>query len=1046
MNFIKRLAVITAMLVPVCGHSQIQRDFTERSSFNVRGNITLIGNTLLTCASSASCADVQSGATAVNNNNLDMIDINIDPSAGLTNSSSSDLSMPPGAQVLFAGLYWGGRADETDASRAKISLKTPGQSSYALITADQLDTIPNINTSDSRPYQAMADVTNLVLASGNGTYTAGGLLTDTGQISGGAYGGWSLAVIYQDNNQPFRRLMLFDGAANVGGTTVVPVNVSGLLTPSNGSFDTYIGALSWEGDDGILGDYLSFEGTIIDQNINSDDNFWNGSISAFDAHVTAKSPHYINQLTMDIDMIDVSDLLGNNATTADIEFATSGDGYYPHYLAFVTELYLPDFDSTMAKTALDLNGGNINPGDEIEYTISFENSSQEGATNTILLDAIPDHTTYVPNSIVITAADVGPNGAQTDTNGDDAAEFDAGNNRIVWRLGDGADENNGGVFLQNEGATVKFRVTIDNDAPTGDIINTATISSNSIIFPNQTFTADDSATITLGDHVPPEPPVIINPADGSTINVNQPNISGTAEPHSTVVVTGPDGQSCTAPVNSAGGWSCQLLPALSDGTNLISATATDTAGNTSNASSITLIIDTIPPAAPVCTVMPNPANDGTALTATCTGVETDATVTIPNYVCGIESGNQVICTASAGPGGVTGDETATITDVAGNTATTNVAFTLDNTPPGSPTITAPVDGTTINDNTPLVVGTGEPDSIITVSGPNGETCTTTVDGNGDWSCTLSPALQDGNNIITAVAADEAGNESAPDSITVAVLGGQGYVLVVNAPAELVTTEMGDTDSFEVSLPLTPTADVTVNFTSSDTTEGTVAPGSVTFTTANWDTPVTITVTGVDDTEYDLDQDYQIIIGSLSSADPNYDGFNPDDLDAVNIDDDESPDLSAFMTNCVAGVNPTDTPLYQLVISNVGNKDISGAMVNTVFDDTVSVPDWICQPGAGASCGTASGSGDLVDELVDVPVGSQVTFLFDSSVTGQLMDFIDVVGSVTMPTGETDVNPGNNSASDSDLIYQFMFKDSFECNAPGTIESTQTLWESLNPDS
>ena len=475
------------------------------------------------------------------------------------------------------------------------------------------------------------------------------------------------------------------------------------------------------------------------------------------------------------------------------------------------------------------------------------------------------------------------------------------------------------------------------------------------------------------------------------------------------------------------------------------ATIVDVAGN-SNTAIAAFTLDNTPPAAPVCIVTPNPANDGTALTATCTGVETDATVTIPNYVCGSEMGNQVICTATAGPGGVTGDETATITDEAGNTATTNVAFTLDNTPPGSPTITAPVDGTTINDNTPLVVGTGEPDSIITVSGPNGESCTTTVDGNGDWSCTLSPALQDGNNTITAVAADEAGNESAPDSITVSVLGGQGYVLVVNAPAELVTTEMGGTDTFEVSLPLTPSADVTVNFSSSDTTEGTIAPGSVTFTTANWDTPVTITVTGIDDSEYDLDQDYQVIIGSLSSADANYDGFNPDDLDAVNIDDDESPDLSAFMTNCVAGVNPTDTPLYELVISNVGNKDITGAMVNTVFDDTVSMPNWICQPGAGANCGSASSSGDLVNELVDVPVGSQVTFLFDTNVTGQLMDFIDVQGSVTMPAGETDVNPGNNNAADSDLIYQFLFKHSFECNAPGTIESTQALWESLNPDS
>jgi hypothetical protein len=426
------------------------------------------------------------------------------------------------------------------------------------------------------------------------------------------------------------------------------------------------------------------------------------------------------------------------------------------------------------------------------------------------------------------------------------------------------------------------------------------------------------------------------------------------------------------------------------------------------------------------------------LTATCTGVETGATVSIPNYTCAAESGGEVICTGTAGPGGVTGDETATTTDEAGNTATSNVAFTLDNIAPSDPTITAPTDGTTINDNTPLVVGTGEPGSIITVTGPNGESCTTTVDVNGDWSCTLNPALQDGNNTITAVASDEAGNESAPDSITVNVLAGQSFDLTVNGPAELVTTEMGDSDTFEVSLPLTPTADVTVDFSSSDATEGTVSPASVTFNTSNWNIPVTITVTGVDDTDYDLDQDYQIIIGALSSSDVNYDGVNPADLDAVNIDDDESPDLSAFITNCVAGVNPTDNMLYRLRINNIGNKDITGATVTSVMGSQMTSPAWICQ---GASCGNTSGNGDI-NELVDLPAGAEITYLMDADVTGALMEFIDVEGSVTMPVDETDVNPANNIAFDSDVIYMFIFKSDFECTAPGTIESSNKLLDSL----
>ena len=444
----------------------------------------------------------------------------------------------------------------------------------------------------------------------------------------------------------------------------------------------------------------------------------------------------------------------------------------------------------------------------------------------------------------------------------------------------------------------------------------------------------------------------------------------------------------------------------------------------------------------MCTVNPNPANDGTDLTATCTGVETGGSVSIPNYSCGAEISGTVICMGIAGSGGVTGDETATTSDAVGNTATSVAAFTLDNTAPTNPVITSPADGVTINDNTPTITGTGEPGSTVTVSGPLGESCSVVVEANGDWACDISPALQDGSNTLSAIAVDDADNQSATDSIDVFINSTASYELVVNAAAELVTTEMGGSDSFTVVLPLTPSADVTVNFSSSNTDEGTVLPTSVTFTPNNWDEPVTITATGVDDAVYDLDQDYQVIIGLLNSADVNYNGVDPADVDAVNIDDDESPDLSAFITNCVGGVTPDHSMIYQLTVSNTGNKDIAAANVATVMGNAMSTPDWICQTNGSANCGALSGSGDL-NETVDLSVGSSITYVLTAGVTGQLMDFIDVEGSVSMPVSETDVNPSNNVAHDSDLIYQFLFKDSFECVAPGTIQSTQSMFESFN---
>ena len=54
----------------------------------------------------------------------------------------------------------------------------------------------------------------------------------------------------------------------------------------------------------------------------------------------------------------------------------------------------------------------------------------------------------------------------------------------------------------------------------------------------------------------------------------------------------------------------------------------------------------------------------------------------------------------------------------------------------------------------------------------------------------------------------------------------------------------------------PTADVTINLSSSDPTEGTV-PASVTFTAANFSVAQTVTVTGVDDALVDGDVAYTI---------------------------------------------------------------------------------------------------------------------------------------------------------------------------------------------
>jgi hypothetical protein len=102
-----------------------------------------------------------------------------------------------------------------------------------------------------------------------------------------------------------------------------------------------------------------------------------------------------------------------------------------------------------------------------------------------------------------------------------------------------------------------------------------------------------------------------------------------------------------------------------------------------------------------------------------------------------------------------------------------------------------------------------------------------------------------------------------------------------------TTEFGGTSTFTMVLdsPTFPGEDVTINLSSSDLTEGTVSPSSLTFTSANWNIPQTVTVTGVDDLIADGDIAYSIITSNTVSTYAEYDNFSVVDVPLNNIDND-----------------------------------------------------------------------------------------------------------------------------------------------------------------
>jgi subtilisin family serine protease len=109
---------------------------------------------------------------------------------------------------------------------------------------------------------------------------------------------------------------------------------------------------------------------------------------------------------------------------------------------------------------------------------------------------------------------------------------------------------------------------------------------------------------------------------------------------------------------------------------------------------------------------------------------------------------------------------------------------------------------------------------------------------------------------------------------------------VSSPSpSATTTEAGGTVTFTVVLGAAPTGDVTIPIRSSDTIEGTVSSSSLVFTTADWNVPQTVTVTGVDDSVDDGNTSYSIVLEAAISTDPNYSGVNPTDVALINQDDD-----------------------------------------------------------------------------------------------------------------------------------------------------------------
>jgi len=334
--------------------------------------------------------------------------------------------------------------------------------------------------------------------------------------------------------------------------------------------------------------------------------------------------------------------------------------------------------------------------------------------------------------------------------------------------------------------------------------------------------------------------------------------------------------------------------------------------------------------------------------------------------------------------------TATFTVVLGSQPTADVTINLTSDNPAEGTVNLPtLTFTNANWNTP---------QTVTVTGVDDD-------------------IDDGDiayNIITAAtSADATYNGFNLPDVAVTNTDDDTAGITVTPTSGLVTTEAGGTATFTVVLGSQPTADVTINLSSDNPAEGTVNLPTLTFTAANWNTPQTVTITGVDDNLADGDNPYNIITAA-TSADATYNGFNLPDVALTNTDDD-----TAGITVTPTSLTITEggaTASYDLVLTSQPTAPVT---VNFTPDSQISPIPAINFDSSNwniTQTVTVTAVDDGVAEGLHTGSISHSAVSTDANYSGIVIDAVqasitdnDVAGvSVIQPVSRTDVIEGDSS--------------------------------------
>ena len=153
-----------------------------------------------------------------------------------------------------------------------------------------------------------------------------------------------------------------------------------------------------------------------------------------------------------------------------------------------------------------------------------------------------------------------------------------------------------------------------------------------------------------------------------------------------------------------------------------------------------------------------------------------------------------------------------------------------------------------------------------------------------------------------------------------------------------------------------------------------------------------------------------VTGPSGIADPNPANNSDTDTDNINVKADLKVTVNDGKTTAVAGSQDT----YMIIVTNAGPSKVTGAVIHDTFPSTFTGVTYTATTSGAATGFTASGSGNI-NNTVTMPPASTITYKATGTISASATGSISDTATVTAPSGVTDPNTANNSATDTDTL-------------------------------